>query len=127
MELPQEKRDVIVALSLGYLGRQWSENFNCIAFVREIYKRVGIQIPLIYSHTLPPREFNITERDLDSWQTGYIVFLKRQKYAGKRTWTHVGITQPEKKLIHCSRYFGKQISITPKREIFSFYHYVPSV
>lgn len=126
MELPEKKCEAIVAFSLDYLGRQWSEDFNCIAFVREIYKMVDIEIPPIHSHILPPRDFNITEENLNSWRAGYILFLKRQKYTGERIWTHVGITLPEEKLIHCSEYFGRQVSITPKKEIFSFYHYVPS-
>ena len=126
MNLTRGKREAVVVLSTRHLGKKWSKNFNCLTFVREVYREVGVEIPLVYSHTLPPKDFSISVDNLNSWYEGDILFLKRRGYAGERTWTHVGITLPGEKLIHCSEYFGGQVTITPKEEIFSFYHYVLS-
>jgi cell wall-associated NlpC family hydrolase len=126
MELSQEKREAVVAIALEYLDREWGDHFNCITFVREVYRKVCVDVPLIYSHVPPPKECNISADGLDCWHEGLILFLKRKGYTGSRTWTHVGITMPSGRLIHCSDYFGKRVSITQKEEIFTFYQYVPS-
>ena len=127
MRLLEEVRQSIIALSVDYIGVEWSEEFHCLTFVRDLYKKVSITIPPIYPYALPPQKFNISEEDLDRWEIGYTLFLKRRKYNGKRRkWTHVGLTFPERKIIHCSDYFGGKVCVSPKDEVFSFYQYVPS-
>ena len=126
MELSQEIRDTVCVLSLTYLEKKYPHKFSCLTFVRDVYKEIGIEIPPLWGYATPPRIFNIKQKDLEVWDHGYIVFLKRNEYAGERVWTHVGITLPDHKLIHYSEYFCETVSMTPQKDIFKFYHYVPS-
>ena len=126
MELSQEIRERIVDISLTFLGVKRTDDFTCITFVREVYKSVGISVPIMARYMSPPQAYNSTYDGFLAWRTGDILFLKRKKYAGDRTWTHVGIMLPEEKFIHSSHYFDGEVSINTRQEILDFYHYAPS-
>lgn len=126
MKLNKETRDAVVFVSLKYIGERWTKEFTCIDFVRDVYRKVGIELPLVWGYSVPQKEFNISKKDFISWTYGYIVFLKRKKYSGKRVWTHLAITLPNGRIIHCSERFGGNVSIVTKEEVLSIYQYIPS-
>jgi cell wall-associated NlpC family hydrolase len=126
MKLSKEVRECVSILSLKYLGKKHDSSFSCVDFVRSVYREVDINIPILGPYLPPPVLFNITKEDLSAWEHGYVIFLTRCGYVGKRTWTHLGITLPKGNIIHSSHYFDGEVSVNSQEEIFSFYQYVPS-
>lgn len=126
MYLSEEVRRKIIETALTFLGQPYSPSFNCIDFVREVYARVGIQIPKI-SPQITPRRCNILREDLKDPPFGHIIFLRDLQDDRPRSWTHVGILLPEKKCIHCSLFFGQKVVISALDELFKRYHFAESI
>ena len=74
MKLSKEIRDTVSLLSLRYHGIKHSTAFTCIMFIREVYKEIGVDVPIIGQYIPPPMGFNITKEDLCTLECGYIVF-----------------------------------------------------
>ena len=105
-----------------------SNDFNCIGFVRFVYRKVGIEIPPILIRTAPPREFNITRDQQHNPPLGHIVFL-RNRFSLKeyRKWTHVVISLGDDNCIHCSCFYGMIVIISSLNQILhERYDFAPS-
>ena len=105
--LLDEERDKVVQTALSFLERAYARDFRCTDFVRQVYwKALGIEVPKFGKHA-PPREFNITAREVRSPKPGSIIFLKdRYDPRKERSWTHVVIALPDNTCIHCSLFAG---------------------
>ena len=127
MHLCETDSAKILSVATSYLGHPYSLEFDCIKFVRTVYKEIGIIIPKLYSYA-PPREFNIIREQLLSPPIGHLMFLKDPKDPRKhRDWTHVVIIGVENTCIHCSIFFGEKVVITPLAEIFKTYDFAESI
>ena len=118
----------IISVALSYLGHKYEHGFDCIGFVRNVYKHAGIDIPLISGTTFPPEEFNIMEDQLSNPPIGHLIFLKdRYDPRKERVWTHVVLTLSENECIHSSIFYGEKVSISNLQEIMEKrYDFVPS-
>lgn len=56
---------------------------------------------------------------------GHTVFLRRKLSEKPKVWTHVVIVYSPTEVIHCSRHFGRQVTITPIGEILATYAVAP--
>jgi cell wall-associated NlpC family hydrolase len=124
MILNKKKAKVIVHTAKTYLGLPYSKTFDCVAFVREVYRTVGIEIPPLNPQTLPV-ELLLSNEQLEHHPVGHLLFLKdRQDPRTERTWTHVVIILGNGSCIHNSIFYGRKVIMTPLEEIYKRYAYV---
>lgn len=128
MVLTEAEIKKIISTALSYLGHKYENGFDCIGFVRSVYRHIGIDIPLILGTSSPPEEFNIMEDQLCNPPIGHIIFLKdRYDPRKERVWTHVVIVLSDNRCIHSSIFYGERVSISDLREIMEKrYDFVPS-
>lgn len=104
----------IVSISYGYLGTRFSlESFNCVHFVRGVYAAVGVNLPTLDRYDFPPREFHLSQQEFVSMPIGHSVFFKRKEGGCSRPWNHIAIIASKCTLIHCTRYIGNGVVLTP--------------
>jgi cell wall-associated NlpC family hydrolase len=124
MILTKKKREIIVQTAKKYLDIPYSKTFDCIAFVREVYRAVGIEIPPLTAHTIPAA-LMLSNEDLKKHCVGHLLFLKdRADPRTERTWTHVVIILENNHCIHNSIFYGRKVVITALEEIRKRYEYV---
>lgn len=92
-----------------------SLSFNCLHFVRAVYTEVNL--------SLPPLKMNPGLDDLRSGLVppGHVLYLRHKRDDTKRRFTHAAIVMEDKKIIHCSYYFGEKVVISDIDEILSLY------
>jgi hypothetical protein len=127
MNLSQDQREAVVRISGEYLGRKREIGFSCVDFVRTVYGRIGIEIPLLMPKMLPPVEFNLRREYLLNPPLGEIIFFKDRSDKRLRLWTHLGIVYSVCEIIHCSLFLGEQVVITPIEFMWRRYDFVESV
>ena len=116
----------VTEIAQSYVGIPYIPyQFECVDFVREVYRHVGIEIPLL-PKSAPPAEFNINAEQLAEPPIGYLMFLKNPKDRRLRAWTHVAIILSKETCVHCSYYFGKRVVISTFEEVFQKYEFVES-
>ena len=55
----------ITARALFYLGKPYDfDLFNCVHFVRQVYRDVGIDFPILDRRLSPPFSFNLTTQSI---------------------------------------------------------------
>lgn len=128
MILTEAEIKKIILVAFSYLGHKYENGFDCIGFVRSVYRHIGIDVPLISGTIPPPKEFNITEDQLCNPPIGHTIFLKdRYDPRKERVWTHVVIVLPNSQCIHSSIFYGEKVSISDLREIMEKrYDFAPS-
>ncbi len=127
MVLSNKISDLIVNISHEYLGRKFNLNsFNCVHFVREVYAKVGIILPLLNRYGIPPREFHLLEEEFAHMPIGHSVFFKRRTGHSTRSWTHMAIVFSEDTLVHCTRNLGEGVVLTPKSVFMETYILSPT-
>ncbi|MCB9805991.1 hypothetical protein H6775_02400 [Candidatus Nomurabacteria bacterium] len=96
------------------LGKSYGQNtFNCVHFVITVFDKVGIPVPMMDENIQLP----VTHNNLG----GVILLDIRTKKPGdQRNFTHCGIVHTNG-LIHCSRQFGRCVSITPWDKVWQKY------
>jgi len=102
----------IEAEAMQFLGTPYARDFNCMTFVRAVYRAVGL--------TLPPMALNVTTADLVNPPIGYVLYVQH-KQAPRRGYSHVVIILPRRRCIHCSYYFGRKVVITDLDELMALY------
>lgn len=125
MNLTLKQQTQVVKTALTYLGTPYEKNFTCADFVRAVYREIEIEIPILSTAPVP-QWMNITRDELEGLPVGHLMFLRHKKNQGPRSWTHVVITLPERKCIHCSYFFGGKVVISSLVEIFEVYDFAPS-
>ena len=124
MKLTQEQVEIIISESISHIGRPYSNDFDCVKFIRIVYEKAGIEIPLLKSH-LPPKELNISKEQITNPPVGHLMFLKDPCDPRKhRSWTHIVIILTKQSCVHCSLFFGRKVVISTFREIFERYNFV---
>ncbi len=123
MELTDKQAQVILLESEKLINKKREPDFTCVDFVRQVYKKARIEIPLIGPNKTPEK-FNINESQLQNPPLGRLVFMKKKVTSKSRYWTHVGIIFTRTQLIHCSNMFGKKVCITELEEIWKHYDFV---
>lgn len=109
MVLSTKQKRKIIQTALQYIGTPYSKEFDCIQFVRVVYKSAGIIVPKIFHLTPPPEEFNIKKRQLQRIPKGHLIFLKdRYDPRKERYWTHVVIALDNRRCIHNSIFYGSE-------------------
>ena len=103
----------IIASARRYLGRPYQEDFTCLDFVRAVYAEHGLSVP--------PASLNLDAADLADPPIGFVLYLRRKAYIGTRTWTHMVLIASATECIHCSRFFGGKVVLTPLRHIRAIY------
>ncbi len=118
----------IIIESHNYLGFEFNyEKFNCVHFAREVYRCVGITLPLLDRKGFPPKDFHLSPEEFGNMPTGHCAFFKRKACSSGRIWTHVAIIVSSTELIHCSRYFGCKVVITPRDMFLEIYDLAPQI
>lgn len=127
MELNNYQTKRVVSKSLSYLGNPWTKNeFTCVDFVRNVYREVDIDIPLL-GIDFPPKDLNISMEQIGNPPAGHLMFLKNRKTLRQdRAWTHVVIVISQNYCIHCSLLLGGTVMISSFEEIFARYDFVES-
>lgn len=126
MDLDRELSARIVLAAEKYVGKAYDwHTFDCVHFVLSVFQDVGIALPRLSGQWEPPPEFHLSEQELEAMPLGHSVFLKRKASTANKIWTHVAIIVSRDELIHCSRHFGRQVTITPKAELLEIYTVVP--
>lgn len=113
MEFTDEIGKAVEDVALIYLGTPYTDTFNCLDFVRAVYKRVGL--------TTPPSNLNVIHDQLSSPPIGYVIFLRHKQATAERKVTHVGIVISGRRVVHCSFYFGRRVVITDLDELLKMY------
>ena len=109
-----ETVELILKEAESMLGKPYlNKSFNCVHFVVEVCKKIGIPPPLMEENLQLP----LTSNDI-----GSVILLDKKTKPSKsrKRFTHCGIVHTDG-LIHCSYYFGKCVSITPWDKVFDFY------
>jgi|GEM_PF-1966257 len=126
MYLSKNQSDQIIDVAYSYLGKPFDfEKFNCVHFVREVYFKVGINLPLLVRKYLPPADFHLSSVEFALMPVGHTVFFKRKESKLDRSWTHVGIIVGPDKLIHCTRNLGDGVVVTEKSQLMEVYSLSP--
>ena len=112
----------IIAVTQKYVGRffDW-DTFNCVHFVREVYREVGIELPRLVRGKLPPQDFHLSKERFESMPLGHSVFFRRRTSISDRSWTHVAIIAGRDQLVHCTRHLGNGVSISSTLEFLNVY------
>lgn len=111
----REEGEKIISTARTYLGRDYTRSFNCLDFVREVYRAHGL--------TVPPPFLNLRPEDLSDPSPGYVLYLRHKTFSGDG-WTHVAIIASSESCIHCSYYFGRKVVITSIADMLSMYNVV---
>jgi hypothetical protein len=101
------------------------EKFNCVHFVREVYFSVGIELPLLDRTGFPPEDFHLSKEEFALMPKGHSVFFRRKASISDRIWTHIALIASSDEIIHCSRSFGKKVSVTSVAEFMKIYDLAP--
>ncbi|MDB4983931.1 MAG: hypothetical protein JWM20_110 [Patescibacteria group bacterium] len=127
LNLSKHDRDIVIETAMSYLEHPYSkEIFNCVTFVRAVYKSADIDIPLLNPGP-PAFELNISRWQCDDPPVGHMIFLKDPLDPRKeRAWTHIVIALENKTCIHCSLFFGRKVVISTLDEIFARYEFAES-
>jgi cell wall-associated NlpC family hydrolase len=116
----------IITCARTYLGKPFDyERFNCVHFVRSVYRDAGIEIPLLPRDGFLPDEFNLTRDEFADMPLGHTAFFKRKATTSARSWSHMAIIVSSTELIHCTRHVGRGVVITPVAEFIEIYNLVP--
>ncbi|MBX4210840.1 C40 family peptidase [Candidatus Parcubacteria bacterium] len=103
----------IVTAARSYLGKPFDwDTFNCVHFIRMVYRDVGIVFPVLKRYDYPPAEFHLSAEAFSKMPIGHSVFFKRKAKSTARFWSHVAIIIGEDTLIHNTRHLGQGVSIT---------------
>lgn len=122
MNLSSHQQAIIVATAQNYIGRSFNySKFNCVHFVREVYRTAGITLPILSPTDYPPLDFYLSENELALMPIGHAVFFKRRAAATRRIWTHIAIVYSTNEFIHCSRYVGYGVGTVTVEQMFSIY------
>jgi hypothetical protein len=125
MILSKSLSGLIVATALEYLGREFNyRSFGCVHFVREVYFRVGIILPILDRYDFPPDDFHLSLEGFHNMPAGHSVFFRRKLTTSVRLWTHVAIILSSGDLIHCTRHLGNGVVITTRNEFLDIYELV---
>lgn len=126
MILSKDQSSCIVEIAYSYLGYPFDwKTFNCMHFVRKVYREVGIELPLIYKKIPLPFEFQLSESEFCLMPIGHIVFFKRRGSEADRLWTHVAIIANLTELIHCTRHLGNGVVVTSRDRFLNVYDLAP--
>ena len=126
MNLSPELARNIIEIASSYISRPFDyEQFNCVHFVREVYSKVDIELPLLVRGEYPPQEFHLSINEFEMMPIGHCVFFKRRTSVTERVWTHVAMVYSSSELIHCARRFGGKVVVTPKAEFLDVYILTP--
>ncbi len=126
MILTARLAEAVVTTSKRHLGREFVyEKFNCVHFIRSVYEEVGIALPLLDRFGYPPSSFHLSDTELVTMPLGHSLFLKRRLSQVRRFWTHVALIVSAGEVIHCSRHFGKMVTITPIDKLWEIYALAP--
>ena len=116
----------IVTIAHMYLGRPYDyKTFDCIHFIVGVYREVGITIPRFGAQGYPPPDFNLTPEEFLGKPLGSTIFLKRKATTSDRIWTHMVMIASPTDFIHCSRFFGNLVLLTPIETVLEYYYHVP--
>ncbi len=126
MFLSESLSTSIVTTACTYLNHPFDyEKFNCVHFVISVYENVGISVPRLSRNGYPLTDFHLFSDEFAVMPIGHSVFFKRKTKVSTRIWSHVAIVVSPYELIHCSRYFGGKVVITPKEDFLGVYDLVP--
>jgi hypothetical protein len=125
MNLTPIQVEIVVEKALKEVGRELPSK-HCLILAREVFMKVGKEIPPLYGFDRPPANLNLRVEELRNPPPARLVFLRNKTTPSGRVWTHVVITIDEKRVVHRSRFFGSQVVISTFEEIFQFYDFVPS-
>lgn len=119
--ITKQQVDLILKIGLAKIGQKYEKGFNCITFVSEIYKEVGISFDFSEHPRLSIEDIYKNEF------IGYLCFLKHKKHGQEKRFTHIGIIAPSHHLLHYSRYFGepniREVFLTSFDKIFEVYNF----
>lgn len=124
MKLSKKQIRIILREAEKLLGKNRKPDFTCVDFVREVYLKADIKLPLINPDKIPALFPNLSQSEIDGDALGKILFLKKKTTDKARVWTHVGIIFSENELVHCSKMFGNQVCTTPIQEVLEHYEIV---
>lgn len=126
MQLTPDLSSRIIATARTYLNHPYDFiNFDCVRFIIQVYKEVGINIPIFGGAGFPPAEFHLSEEEFAQKPIGHSVFFRRRANTTDRIWTHMVLILSSDELIHCSSRFGGKVVITPWADLFKLYSHVP--
>lgn len=126
MVLSLEMSTNIIHAARRYIGKSYNfKTFDCIHFILNVYRGVGIQVDRFGGQGYPPENLHLNDIDFDKMPLGHSVFFKRKASMKDRLWTHAAIIISPHELIHCSRHFGNQVIITPKIDFMETYTLAP--
>ncbi|MBI2278937.1 MAG: C40 family peptidase [Candidatus Brennerbacteria bacterium] len=125
MELTKDQAKEVIETALSYVGHPYdSKEFNCVGFVRTVYRTIGIKISPLKS-CAPPAELNLSAEQAKDLPVGHLMFLKdRDDPRKERSWTHVVIILTKETCIHCSLFFGRKVTISSFAEMYCKYDVV---
>ena len=113
MRLSRKQKRKITNIARMFLGRPYGEEFDCIEFIRAVYRSADVHIPKISPLAAPPYEFNIRKEELKNAPEGNIIFLKdRYDPRKERKWTHAVIALRHGQCIHNSIFYGSKVTIS---------------
>jgi cell wall-associated NlpC family hydrolase len=125
LKLTTTQRETVLIVALSQLGRNRTEGFKCIDFVRNVYASIGIIVPFpLIGWMSPLIGLNITLDQLSDPPEGELIFFRRKNDQRKRKWTHVGITLPEKRVVHCSQFLGEKVVVSDLTDLLEDYDFV---
>ena len=126
MKLTPAQREAVREAALSQLGRDRTEGFTCVDFVRGVYASIGLAVPFpLVGWMSPPAELNIVQDQLNCLPLGELIFFSRKNDPRKRKWTHVGIALTEREIIHCSQFLGEKVVITDLENMLVDYDFAP--
>ncbi|MDO8469535.1 MAG: hypothetical protein Q7S84_00760 [bacterium] len=111
--LTEETRRQIEAEATRHLGTPYTRDFNCMTFVRTMYRAVEL--------TLPPVAANVRFMELADPPIGHILYLRHKESSVRRSYTHAAIILPGRRCIHCSYYFGGKVVVSELDELLKTY------
>jgi GTPase len=122
LELTQNQIEEVVKTAVSYLNHPYdSRKFDCVNFVRAVYRKIGIEIPPLKS-CAPPACLNISIKQVNDPPIGRMMFLKdRNDPRKERVWTHIVIILTKETYIHCSLFFGRKVTISSFNDMYSKY------
>jgi hypothetical protein len=116
VDICQKTLDDIIGKACELLNAPYdSRSFNCLHFVRVVYAEMNLSLPPL---RMNPGLDNLRSGSVPS---GYILYLKHKRDDTDRRFTHAAIVMENKKVIHCSYYFGEKVVISDIDEILSLY------
>ena len=118
MRLNEKQKREILNAAHAFLGSPYGSEFDCIGFIRAVYKSADIDIPKIFPLEAPSYEFNISKEELGGAPEGSIIFLKdRYDPRHERKWTHAVIALCGGQCIHNSVFYGLRVTVSDMKTI----------